>query len=237
MPKRIGLLGGTFDPIHIGHLRVAEEALEALSLDSFVFIPAAAPPHKPDRRIESFEDRWRMLELAVGDHPHFELSDIERRLPGKSYTVVTLRELREHYPPGTELFFLVGLDAFWELDTWYRFKELFGLASIVVVRRPGYPPDDLIRFLRRAVSPLFSLDAGGDVFRHPSLYPVHCLRNTVLEISSTRIRKLVAEGRSIRYLVPHEIMRYITRNNLYRIETAFKPDDERERKTHAERGA
>ena len=236
MPKRIGLLGGTFDPVHIGHLRVAEEALEALSLDGFVFIPAAVPPHKPDRRIESFEDRWCMLELAVEDNPHFELSDLERRLSGKSYTVVTLRELRKLYPPETELFFLVGLDAFWELDTWYRFKELFELASIVVVRRPGYPLDDLGEFLRRAVSPLYNLADGEDVFRHPSLYPVYCLRNTPLEISSTRIRQLAAEGRSIRYLVPLAMVRYIRANKLYGKERASQPDDKRKNKVHAERG-
>ena len=234
MPARIGLMGGTFDPIHIGHLRLAEEAVEALSLDSFLFIPAATPPHKPNRRIESFEDRWRMIELAVGDHPCFRPCDIERRLPGKSYTVVTLRALREEFPPGTELFFLLGLDSFRELDTWYKFKELFGLASIVVLRRPGYPRENIGRFLQQVVSPSYVRDRAADTFRHPSLFSVHYMKNTRLEISSSRIRQLAAEGRSVRYLVPGEIMRYITEKKLYGGEKIMLLDEERERKVHAE---
>jgi nicotinate-nucleotide adenylyltransferase len=233
MPRRVGLLGGTFDPVHIGHLRVAEEAVEALSLDTFLFIPAATPPHKPDRRIESFEDRLRMLQLAVADHPCFQVSDIEQRLSGKSYSVVTLRELRKEYPEGTEFFFLVGLDAFWELDTWYEYRDLFRLASLVVLRRPGYPEDHLGHFLRQSVSPSYGRHDRGNVFRHPSLYPVHYLTNTHLEISSSRIRYLVAEGRSIRYLVPLEILRYITEKNLYGREALATPDEKRERKAHA----
>jgi nicotinate-nucleotide adenylyltransferase len=235
MPRRVGLLGGTFDPVHIGHLRVAEEAVEALSLDSFLFIPAATPPHKPDRRIEAFEDRWRMLELAVANHPCFQLCDIEQRLSGKSYSVITLRELRKEYPEGTEFFFLVGLDAFWELDTWHEYRELFRLASIVVLRRPGYPEDHLGHFLRESVSPSYGRLTSDNVFRHPSLCPVHYLTNTHLEISSSRIRYLVAEGRSIRYLVPCEILRYINEKKLYRSEIDITPDEKRERRTHVRR--
>ncbi len=216
MPSRIGVMGGTFDPIHLGHLRVAEEAVEMLSLDALLFIPAGSPPHKSGKGTLSFEHRWRMLQLALGDHPRFRFSDLEWRIPGKSYTVLTLQALHREIPDETELFFLVGLDAFLELDTWYHFKELFKLASIVALRRPGYSEHEIAIFLAGRVSPLYTMDADADYFRHPELLPVHYLRNTHLEISSTRIRRLVAEGRSIRYLVQDEVMSYIREKSLYR---------------------
>ena len=146
----------------------------------------------------------------------FYLSDVEKRLPGKSYTVVTLRKMREELPRESALFFLVGLDAFLELDTWWRFEELFGLASIVVLRRPGYHGEDLGRFLKETISPLYSYDSKAACFKHPELLPVHYLKNTRLGVSSTRIRRLVAEGRSIRYLVPDKVLRYIEEHGLYR---------------------
>ncbi len=220
MPEKIGIMGGTFDPIHIGHLRVAEEAVEMLRLDALTFVPAAMPPHKLDRNTLSFEHRWRMLSLAVEGRSIFHLSDVENRLPGKSYTVVTLRKMRKELPPGSALFFLVGLDAFLELDTWWRFEELFKLASMVVLRRPGYHGEDLGRFLKETISPLYSYDSELACFKHPELLPVYYLKNTRLGVSSTRIRRLVAERRSIRYLVPDNVLRYIEENGLYRAEAA-----------------
>jgi nicotinate-nucleotide adenylyltransferase len=215
MRQRIGLMGGTFDPVHLGHLRVAEEAVESLDLDALFFIPVASPPHKGDKTILPFEHRLRMLELAVQDHPKFELSDIEQRLPGKSYTVVTLRKLLEDWADRVELYFLVGLDAFLELNTWWHYRELFRLAHICVLRRAPYDEADIGAFLRARVSPDYTWDAGADAFTHPDLFPVHYVRNTHLDVSSTRIRQLVARGRSIRYLVLPEVMSYILKNKLY----------------------
>ena len=113
MPQRVGILGGTFDPVHYGHLRAAEEALEALELDRVLFIPAASPPHKSPSAVREFEHRMEMLRLAIGDHPRFELSDLEGRMPGKSYTVMTLRALHRlmEGDSNRRLFFLVGMDA------------------------------------------------------------------------------------------------------------------------------
>lgn len=215
MPLKIGIFGGTFDPVHVGHLRIAEEAREYLALDALLFIPAASPPHKPDRRVASFEHRRQMLKIAVEGHPHFQVSDLENRLPGKSYTVITLRKLHEEYQDDTIFYFLLGLDSFLELCTWWHFLELFGLARMVVLRRPGCHDEHVEAFLKENVSSLYYWDDSSGIFRHPSLLPVHCLANTRLGISSSQIRTLLTEGRSIRYLVPDKVMHYIYDEILY----------------------
>lgn len=215
MPKRLGIMGGTFDPVHFGHLRTAEEACEALELDAVLFVPAFEPPHKPGEDILPYAHRRRMLELAISDNPRFMLSDIEKRLPGKSYTVNSLHKLREEFPEA-ELFFLVGMDAFLEMDGWFQYRELFRLAGMVVLKRPGYDEEDVGEFLRRRVSDGYSMVSGSETFTHPVLFPVHCLLNTRMDVSSTRIRELAAYGRSIRYLVPREVVSYIDGENLYR---------------------
>jgi len=216
MPQRLGILGGTFDPVHMGHLRSAEEAAEVLNLDQVLFVPGAAPPHKPGCEVLAFEHRWAMLQLAIAENPRFGLSDIEHKLlPGRSYTVNTMRRLKEELP-GAELFFLVGLDAFFEIDSWFLFTELFRLAEIVVLGRPGFNTGYIEDFLSGKVSSGYVRDPGDWTFRHPEMCSVYCLRNTRLDISSTRIRGLVAEGGSIRYLVPREVVGYIYERRLYR---------------------
>lgn len=215
MAKRIGVLGGTFDPVHYGHLRGAEEVREALDLDRLIFIPAATPPHKFEGSILDFEHRWVMLNRAIEENPFFEASDIETHLPGKSYTVVTLRELRDIFQGRPHLFFLVGMDAFLELNTWWRYRDLFGLASLVVLRRPGHPEGRLSEFLKNHVSASYSFDAEAGIFIHPELLPVYAVNNTYVGISSTQIRRLIIQGKSIRYLVPGEVLSYIAENRLY----------------------
>ncbi|MGV8074794.1 MAG: nicotinate-nucleotide adenylyltransferase [Syntrophobacteraceae bacterium] len=215
-PERMGIMGGTFDPVHIGHLRVAQEAVEMLNLDVLTFIPAAAPPHKPGKKTLAFEHRWRMLDLAVKGNPRFRLSDVEKRLSGKSYSVVTLRKLREEMGHELELYFLVGMDAFLEMDTWWHYEELFRLARVAVLSRPGYHEEDLHRFLKEKISPRYTYNAEAGFFNHPELFPVHYLKNVRLEISSTQIRQMVVDGRSLRYLVPDEVIDYIREKNLYR---------------------
>lgn len=216
MPQRMGIMGGTFNPVHIAHLRAAEEAMEMLDLDTFVFLPAAIPPHKSDAMILPFEHRWKMLRLATQENPRFHLSDLEQTLSGKSYTVKTLTRLREVLSDKTDLYFLVGLDAFLEIDTWWRYRELFRLARIVIARRPGYREEELSVFLKQKVSPRYSPDEADHCFRHPDLHPIYYLRTTRLDISSSLIRRLLTEKRSIRYLVPHEVMSYIKKLGLYR---------------------
>lgn len=220
MPQKTGVMGGTFNPVHIGHLRAAEEAIEMLDLDTFLFIPAAVPPHKSDPEIQDFEHRWEMLRLATQGNPRFQLSDLERKLPGKSYTVKTLTKLQEVFSEETDLYFLLGLDAFLELDTWWRYKELFRLAHMVIVRRPGYREKDLVPFLNEKISSDYRWDDVCGCFQHPELRSVYYLQITPLDISSSQIRHLRAKKRSIRYLVPDEVMRYIEKADLYHAEGA-----------------
>jgi nicotinate-nucleotide adenylyltransferase len=215
MSRRVGILGGTFDPVHFGHLRTAEEALEALDFDSLLFVPAADPPHKSQKKIAPFKHRWRMLQLAVQGNARFQISDLEQRLSGKSYTVVTLNKLLEAHPGKVELYFLVGMDSFLELDTWWHYRELFQLARMVVARRPGYPEEVVESFLQQKVSSLYAWDRRASVFKHPDFHPTYYLETTCMGISSTQIRQLLSKGRSIRYLVPQEIMSYIKEKQLY----------------------
>lgn len=218
MSRRWGILGGTFDPVHLGHLRIAEEASEALDFDSFLFIPSADPPHKPNKQITSFEHRWQMLQMALSNNPRFQLSDLEQKLSGKSYTVVTLTKLLDFLAEKTDLYFLVGMDSFLELDTWWHYRELFSLARIMVVQRPGYAREKMEEFLLQKVSPDYKREEEAGVFTHPYLLPIHLMENTRMGISSTQIRRLVYEGRSIRYLVPDDVMSYIAENDFYRTE-------------------
>ena len=169
MPQRVGVMGGTFDPVHLGHLRVAEEAVEAMGLDILLFVPAAVPPHKLGKKILGFEHRWRMLEASTLDHPRFAVSDVELQVPGKSYTVNTLQKLTEAYGSEVELFFILGMDAFLELDTWWHFKELFKLARLVVLRRPGSSEAEMARFLAERVSSQYLVNAAEASFTHPQL--------------------------------------------------------------------
>lgn len=215
MPLRLGVMGGTFDPVHLGHLRAAQEALEILGLDEMLFVPVSVPPHKPSRKIHSFQSRWQMLQLAVANNSRFRLSDLERRMPGKSYTVHSLKKLHEENP-GVELFFLVGGDAFFEMDTWYQFKDIFRLAAVVVLSRGECGKEEILEFISKKVSDLYEIVPENIEIRHPVLPSVFSLRNTRMDISSTRIRELAADGLSIQYLVPDNVLGYIEENRLYK---------------------
>ncbi|MBM4276101.1 MAG: nicotinate-nucleotide adenylyltransferase [Deltaproteobacteria bacterium] len=214
-PKRLGLFGGTFNPIHYGHLRTGEEVVEALSLDRLWFIPAAVPPHKAPQGITPFEVRLEMTRLAVGDNPRVEVSDIEGRRPGKSYSIETLRRIRQELGPTWELYFILGLDAILEIPTWKDFRDLFSLCHFVVLDRPGYGRRQLEEVLREEVDPHFQPLADGTGFQHPSGCQVLMQATTLLDISATMIRALVRSGRSIRYLLPDAVRGYIIKNKLY----------------------
>ncbi|MGE5138531.1 MAG: nicotinate-nucleotide adenylyltransferase, partial [Rudaea sp.] len=138
---RIGILGGTFDPPHIGHLVIAEEARSKLELARVYFIPARRPPHKLDEPVTPLEHRVEMLRLALDGNPFFSLSLIEANRPGPSYTLDTLRELRQEFPPSTELYFIMGMDSLVELPTWHEPAELIRLCRLAVLKRPGYRAD------------------------------------------------------------------------------------------------
>lgn len=212
---RLGLFGGTFNPIHFGHLRAAEEVCEALGLHHLWFIPAAHPPHKGASDLTPFEVRLEMTRLAVGDHPVMAVSDIEGRRPGKSYSIETLRLLREEVGPNWELYFILGLDAMLEIRTWKDYAQLFNLCHFVVLDRPGYDRRRLEEMLTR-IQPGFQALEGGAGFQHLSGYQVLWQQTTLLDISATGIRRLARQGRSIRYLLPEPVRGYIIKQGLYR---------------------
>jgi nicotinate-nucleotide adenylyltransferase len=214
-PRRLGLFGGTFNPIHYGHLRSAEEVCEALELHRLWFIPAGHPPHKTTQGITPFEVRLEMSRLAVGDHPVMSVSDLEGRRPGRSYSIETLRQIRREVGPTWELYFILGLDAILEIATWKDYKDLFTLSHFVVLDRPGYNRQRLGEVLLGEVHPLFRPLQVERSFQHPSGHNVVMQETTLMDISGTGIRAMVRHGRSIRYLLPEAVREYIITHKLY----------------------
>ena len=212
----IGIMGGTFNPVHVGHLRAAEEVAESLQLERVIFMPAAHPPHKSEGKLIAFRHRYRMAELAVTKNPRFQLSDMEQQRPGKSYSVETLAQLSAKYGSGDQLYFVLGLDAFLELPTWKNYRELLSLSHFVVVARPGYSPQSLSTMLQTTVSEGYSFDDEIQAFVHPECYTVYYREVTLLDISSSRIRELLAKGCSVRYLLPESVEAYIGEHGLYK---------------------
>ncbi|MBM3859430.1 MAG: nicotinate (nicotinamide) nucleotide adenylyltransferase [Verrucomicrobia bacterium] len=189
---RIGLLGGTFNPIHIGHLLVAQDVMEALRLDCVKFIPAAIPPHKLlDRNITGSE-RLQMVRLAIRGCPSFEADDIEVRRGGPSYSVETVAELKRRHPDA-EFFFIIGADSLDELPRWREARRLAMLCTFAVVARPGFAP------------------------KTPRGLGLQChfVQGHPCDIASREVRNRLARGRSVRWLVPEAVLRYIQRHNLY----------------------
>jgi nicotinate-nucleotide adenylyltransferase len=195
---RLGLFGGTFDPIHMGHLILAEACREACALDRVWFVVAGAPPHKPGDRT-SVDDRLEMVRIAIAGHPAFEVSDLETRRPGPHYSVETLEEVRR-LRPDDELFFLIGADSLADLPQWRQPERIVSLATVVVVDRPGVPLDLPSRWP----------DLG------PSALPFRMVKIPQIGIASNDLRRRVAEDRSIRYQVPRGVEAYIDAHGLYR---------------------
>jgi len=210
----IGLMGGTFNPVHCAHLRIAEEARDLCGLDRVLFIPAADPPHKPLAGEVSFATRCEMVRLAIAGHPAFELSDIEGKRKGKSYSVDTIGFIRTQRP-ADELFFIIGSDSFFEIGLWHRYAEIFRLCSLIVVERPGRPVENPLEALPVAIRGEFSYTEAPPRLQHASGHCVHILRGRPLGISSTVIRSLVAAGRSISHLVPPAVEAYIKNQRIY----------------------
>lgn len=219
---KIGLMGGTFNPIHSAHLRIAEEARELCGLDRIFFIPAADPPHKPLAGETPFSRRCEMVRLAVADNPAFELSDIEGHRAGKSYSIDTLTVFKEKFP-GASLFFIIGSDSFLEIGSWHRYADIFQVCSLIVVERPGFPAVRQIETLPVAIQSDFSYTPAAQSVRHVSGQSVFFLRGCPLEISSTTIRHLIAAGRSITYLVPLAVESYIKDQRIYTECTHIQP--------------
>lgn len=200
---RIGILGGTFDPIHLGHLLIAEESRVSLGLDRVLFVPAGRPWLKEGQPLTEAFHRVRMVELAIASNPHFELRRNEVDRSGLSYTVDTLGELRAESEAGTEFFFILGVDAFESFPRWKEPGRILDLCRLVVVSRPGYGEEELRTMMSR-------LGAREDRI---CLLQVHNV-----DFSATEIRRRAAVGRSFRYQVPEVVEDYIGEQGLYRNE-------------------
>ena len=210
----IGLMGGTFNPVHLGHLRIAEEARELCRLDRVLFIPAGDPPHKPLAGEVSFARRREMVRLAIAGNPAFELSDIEGQREGKSYSIDTIGFFHAQCP-ADRLFFIIGSDSFFEIGLWHRYAEIFRLCSLIVVERPGRPVADPLEALPVAIRGEFSYTDTPCRLQHASGRYVHILKGRPLDISSTAIRCLAAAGSSISHLVPPAVEAYIKNQRIY----------------------
>lgn len=203
----IGIMGGTFDPIHLGHLVTAEAARACFQLSEVIFVPSGNPPHKSDRSVTDAEHRYLMTVLATAENSHFRVSRQEIDREGPSYTVDTIAELRLELGPEATLYFITGADAVMELMTWSRPGEILRYCQLIAATRPGYPPADFER-LRKSVPA-----AGAD--------RVHTLEVPALAISSSDIRRRVSVGDPIKYLVPDAVEHYIAKNGLYRTQAAI----------------
>jgi len=213
---KIGLFGGTFDPIHWGHLRNAEEVREAFSLDRLLFIPAGIPPHKRLRPTPPARNRVAMVRLAIAKNPGFILSTVELSRRGKSYSIDTVRHFVKSRRPGDSLYFILGLDAFLDIGSWKDFEELFSLSHFIVTSRPGSKNSLSLARMPVAVRKLFCYDRREKFYRHKSGTKLHFFKLTDIAISASDIRRRVKEGKSIRYLVPLEVESYIRKRGLYR---------------------
>ena len=213
--SRLGILGGTFDPIHLGHLRVSEEIGEELELERVYLVPAAEPPHKGGRSVTSFLHRLAMARIGAKESFLLEAHDLEGHRKGISYSIETLQKFHELYGPDLQLFFIIGMDAFLEIESWNRYGQLFDYANFVVIERPGFPTRKLMGFLR---SSGLSLEKEGKKmsFLATSGNRLIYRKVTLMDISSTEIRQKVSEGKSIRFLVPEGVRSYIVEKGLYR---------------------
>ena len=192
---RIGILGGTFNPIHYGHLLVAAEVREKFDLEKVLFVPSASPPHKNHPDIAPPGHRYQMTVLATRSNPFFSVSDLELQRSGKSYAIETVKELLNIYGKDSKLYFITGTDAILEISTWKDREKLLKLCQFIVATRPGFDAEKIDKII---------------------LNQIHLLQIPNLDISSTDIRNRIKEGRTIKYLLPEKVEEYICEHGLYR---------------------
>lgn len=195
---KIALFGGSFDPIHYGHLNLAESAYEKFNLDKVIFIPSGIPPHKCSTVAHKIH-RLEMIKLAIRDNPHFAVSDYELKKSGKSYTYQTIEYFKQKYPEDG-LFFLIGIDLFLTFNTWKKNNQLLGMCKFLVGVRPGIP-----RCFAEVGSVGTKRNKTATIFKSP-----------LIDISSTMLRKYIKEGKSVRYFLPQKVEEYILNKGLYR---------------------
>ncbi|MFO7557471.1 MAG: nicotinate-nucleotide adenylyltransferase [Desulfobacterales bacterium] len=216
---RIGLFGGTFNPIHIGHITVSTEIKEAFELDRLYMIPSAIPPHKKSKEIADARDRLEMTRLAVSRLEGYHVSDIELQRSGPSYTVDTINHFKKILPADVSLYLILGIDAFLEIDTWMSYKELFKMLPFIVMSRPGkyniVTSEHLESYVLNKVSESYAFQKEEKRFVDDRYQPIHVFNVTPCTISSTDIRKKIRKRNPIGGLVPGNVENYIKDKGLY----------------------
>ncbi len=208
---KTGILGGTFNPPHFGHLRLAEEVAGSYDLDRIIFVPCHQPPHKDKTDIPDAQDRLNMTVLACADNPKFEVSDVELKFPPPSYTINTLKYFKAI--PQNDIYFIMGSDSLAEIGAWKDCENLFSLANFIIVRRPGASFDQAWKRIPGSLRAKFSLNQGE--FFHTSGTTMISSGVKGLDISSTEIRRLIKHLLSARYLTPDSVIDYIKKHDLY----------------------
>ncbi|OIN98697.1 nicotinate (nicotinamide) nucleotide adenylyltransferase [Candidatus Desantisbacteria bacterium CG1_02_38_46] len=191
--NKIGLLGGTFNPIHRGHLRIAERVANVLGLKKVIFIPSAHPPHKKESNLPSPQDRFEMVNLAIKNNPCFSISDIELKRKGKSWTIDTVRIIKKLYPE-SQIYFIIGADTVPEIPTWKNYKKLLKSCRFVVVNRPGYTDAEYPDYTKNFIK----------------------VKMRGVDIASTEIRERIKNGKTIKALVPVKVEKYIKEKGIYK---------------------
>ena len=219
---RIGLFGGTFNPIHYGHIRAALEVREGFPLDECHFIPAAIPPHKTMDGVANAGDRLEMIQRAISGHNGFSVCDVELQRSGPSYSIDTVEYLKTTLPRGSNLFLMLGVDAFLEFDTWKSYARLLQVIPVIVMARPTPTYGQSINrwqtledFVHLKISAEYTYSRSKACFSHPDRQPVYVCDVTLLDISSSKIRQLLRTGRSARFLLPEPVESYIRSRGLY----------------------
>lgn len=213
---RTGLFGGTFNPVHAGHIRISEEIKEKFDFDRMIIIPSAVPPHKKAVDIAGAEYRFEMTRKAFSDKSEYSVSDIEIRRHGPSYTVDTVNHFIANRNTDDEVYLLLGIDAFLEIDTWMSYMTLFELVPMVVISRPGYGAWDIMGdFLKKKISAGYTLSKNKQYYGHEKLHRVYRSCVTAVPISATDIRENIKEGKPIAGLVPETVEAYIMEKGLY----------------------
>lgn len=199
---KIGIMGGTFDPIHYGHLLAAEVARTEFNLDKVIFVPAGKPPHKQQQKITDSEHRYRMTVLATSSNPGFEVSRLEVDKEELAYSIDTVKDFKRIYGKDSVIYFITGADAVLELLTWYKIQELLTLCKFIAVTRPGFDKSEMEQMIGEVASKY-----NGEIA---------CIEAPLLEISSTDIRERIKAGKSVKYLLPEAVEEYIAENRLYK---------------------
>jgi nicotinate-nucleotide adenylyltransferase len=208
---KIGFLGGTFDPVHFGHLQLAASVLEECGLDKIVFIPSAEPPHKDGATVTSFEHRVAMLELVGEGRSDFECNAIEGLLPKPSYTIDTLKVLRNQYDGKSRLFFIIGADAFLDIETWKSYQEIPRMVEIILSKRKGILTTKIHGLLRKLGYTEYQNCWRGEDDKRD----ICILKSTPVDLSSSRIRTMIRSGKPIQHMMPESVIDYIITHTLY----------------------